>query len=127
MKGPSAENDSELPPIDGDRVQLQQMLLNLIVNAAEAMVSLPSADRRLSISTVPEAGMIRLCVADRGPGVTAQAMGRLFEPFWSTKADGMGIGLAVCRRIVERHGGRIWIESAPGAGATFFFTLPAGD
>jgi C4-dicarboxylate-specific signal transduction histidine kinase len=115
----------ELPALDGDRVQLQQMLLNLVTNAADAMASLPEADRRLTIETTAEAGMIRVCVADLGPGVTAEAKTKLFEPFWSTKTDGMGIGLAVCRSIATAHGGTLDVTNAPDGGAVFCVRLPA--
>jgi C4-dicarboxylate-specific signal transduction histidine kinase len=114
----------ELPPIAGDRVQLQQMLLNLIVNAADAMNTLPEAQRLLTISSEPEDGLVRLCVTDRGPGVGAEEMNKVFEPFWSTKAEGMGIGLAVCRSIVAAHHGTLDVENAPDGGAVFCVRLP---
>jgi len=113
-----------LPPVEGDRVQLQQTLLNLIVNAADAMKTLPEAERVLSIDSALDAGMIKLCVADRGPGIPAQAMEKLFEPFWSTKADGMGMGLAVCRSIIAAHHGTLDVENAPDGGAVFCVRLP---
>jgi C4-dicarboxylate-specific signal transduction histidine kinase len=114
-----------LATLDGDRVQLQQMLLNLIANAADAMAPLPEAERRLTIATAPEAGTIRLDVSDRGPGVAAEAQSKVFEPFWSTKADGMGIGLAVSRSIVVAHGGTLTVANAPCGGAVFSVRLPA--
>jgi signal transduction histidine kinase len=115
----------DLPPLDGDRVQLQQMLLNLIVNAADAMDALPEAARVLTIATALDAGMVCLSVADRGPGIPAEAADKLFEPFWSTKAEGMGIGLAVCRSIVAAHHGTLEASNAPGGGAVFHARLPA--
>ncbi|HSM22456.1 MAG TPA: ATP-binding protein, partial [Rubrivivax sp.] len=115
----------DLPPLEGDRVQLQQMLLNLIVNAADAMKTLPESERVMTISSALEAGMIRLCVTDRGPGIPAEAMVKLFEPFWTTKAEGMGIGLAVCRSIVAAHHGTLDVENAPEGGAAFCARLPA--
>jgi signal transduction histidine kinase len=115
----------ELPPLEGDRVQLQQMLLNLIVNAADAMSALPEPQRVMTISSALESGMIRLSVADRGPGIPVESMGKLFEPFWSTKADGMGIGLAVCRSIVAAHHGTLGVANAPDGGAVFCVRLPA--
>ena len=114
-----------LPSLDGDRVQLQQMLLNLIVNAADAMSALPEAERVMTIDTALDAGMIRLCVADRGPGIPAEMMDKVFEPFWSTKSAGMGIGLAVCRSIVAAHRGTLDVANAPGGGAVFCARLPA--
>ena len=101
------------------------MLLNLIVNAADAMNTLPETGRVMTISSALEAGRIRLCVADRGPGVPAEAMDKLFEPFWSTKAEGMGIGLAVCRSIVAAHHGTLDVENASDGGAVFCVDLPA--
>jgi signal transduction histidine kinase len=115
----------DLPPLEGDRVQLQQMLLNLIVNAADAMNTVPETGRVMTISSALEANMIRLCVADRGPGIPAEAMDKLFEPFWSTKADGMGIGLAVCRSIVAAHHGTLDVVNAADGGAVFCASLPA--
>ena len=115
----------DLPPLEGDRVQLQQMLLNLIINAADAMRTLPETGRVMTISSALETGMIRLCVADSGPGVPAAAMDKLFEPFWTTKAEGMGIGLAVCRSIVAAHHGTLDVENAPEGGAVFCARLPA--
>ena len=114
-----------LPPIAGDRVQLQQMLLNLIVNAADAMAELPEDRRVLTIATTLDAGAVRLSVADRGPGVPAEALEKLFEPFWSTKAGGMGMGLAICRSIVEAHRGSLLVTNAPAGGAEFCALLPA--
>ena len=115
----------DLPTLEGDRVQLQQTLLNLIVNAADAMNTLPESQRVLTISTATEGRMIRLCVADRGAGVPAESMDKLFEPFWSTKADGMGIGLAVSKSIVDAHHGALEVSNAPEGGAVFCVCLPA--
>jgi signal transduction histidine kinase len=115
----------DLPTLEGDRVQLQQTLLNLIVNAADAMNTLPESERVLTISTAKEGRMIRLCVADRGAGVPAESMDKLFEPFWSTKADGMGIGLAVSKSIVDAHHGALEVSNAPEGGAVFCVCLPA--
>jgi signal transduction histidine kinase len=116
--------EPDLPPVEGDRVQLQQTLLNLVVNAADAMKTLPESERVLTIASALDAGMIKLCVADRGPGIPAQAMDKLFEPFWSTKADGMGMGLAVCRSIVSAHDGTLDVENAADGGAVFCVRLP---
>ncbi len=113
-----------LPSIAGDRVQLQQLMLNLIVNATDAMDDLTETGRVLTISTALHDGSVSLCVADRGPGVAAEALGQLFEPFWSTKADGMGMGLAICRSIVEAHHGSLNVTNAPEGGAVFCAQLP---
>jgi C4-dicarboxylate-specific signal transduction histidine kinase len=115
----------DLPLVEGDRVQLQQVLLNLIINAADAMSALPETRRVMTITSALESGMIRLCVADRGPGIPAESMDKLFQPFWSTKADGMGIGLAVCRSIVAAHHGCLDVANAPEGGAVFCVRLPA--
>ncbi len=113
-----------LPPIAGDRVQLQQLLLNLIVNATDAMDKLPDTGRVLTIHTALRDGAVSLCVADRGPGVPAEALGKVFEPFWSTKAAGMGMGLAVCRSIAEAHRGSLAVTNASEGGAVFCALLP---
>jgi C4-dicarboxylate-specific signal transduction histidine kinase len=115
----------DLPQLSGDRVQLQQLLLNLIVNATDAMEAIPELERELTISAEAQAGEILLCVADRGPGIPADAMDKLFEPFWSTKAAGMGIGLAVCRSIAVAHRGSLTAANAPAGGAIFCTRLPA--
>jgi C4-dicarboxylate-specific signal transduction histidine kinase len=108
-----------------DAVQLQQVLLNLIVNACEAMSGRPSGERRLTIATrVVENGRTLECsVRDRGHGVSQQALGRIFEPFVTTRHDGLGLGLAICRSIIEAHGGRLAAANAPDCGAVFHFTL----
>jgi two-component system, sensor histidine kinase and response regulator len=106
-----------------DKVQIQQVLPNLIRNAAEAMSD--STHPVLVIATAPAAeGMIELSVADRGPGLRAQVRERLFQPFVTTKSDGMGVGLSICHSIVEAHGGRIWAEDNPGGGTVFRLTVP---
>ncbi|MHA6718045.1 PAS domain-containing sensor histidine kinase [Sphingomonas sp. RS6] len=105
-----------------DRVQIQQVLVNLIRNAVEAVAESPR--RQLTIGTDVAANhMIRIYVADSGPGVDPAIQSRLFQAFASTKEHGMGLGLSICRTIVEAHGGRIWVERAPGGGAMFCFTL----
>lgn len=111
--------------VDGDRVQLQQMLLNLIVNAADAMADGPEPQRRLTLRTAQAGGEIRVVVADRGPGIPEAERERIFDPFWSTKHSGMGVGLAICRSIVAAHRGRLEVSDAPGGGAVFCAILPA--
>ncbi len=113
-----------LPPIAGDRVQLQQLLLNLVVNASDAMDELPDAARVLTVGTALRDGAVSLCVADRGPGVPAEALGKVFEPFWSTKAGGMGMGLAICRAIAEAHRGSVAVTNSSEGGAVFCVLLP---
>lgn len=115
-----------LPPIEGDRVQLQQVALNLVINAVEAMTAVGRGARELLIGTGrTEAGDVRVTVRDSGPGVDPSRMDRLFEAFYTTKPGGTGIGLAICRSIVEAHGGRLWVEANQPRGAVFQFTVPA--
>lgn len=119
--------DAELRPVRGDRVQLQQVLLNLILNASEAMSAISDRPRDLLIKTEQLAGE-QLCVAvrDTGVGVVAQEAERLFEAFYTTKVNGLGIGLSICRTIIEGHRGRLWVQPNPDHGATFLLTLPCG-
>jgi len=114
----------DLPSIQGDRVQLQQVILNLIINAVEAMSSLREGSRELLISTRKDASGLLVTVRDSGPGLSAESLERLFDPFYTTPAGGMGMGLSICRSIVEVHGGRIWASCDFSQGATFQFTLP---
>jgi two-component system sensor kinase FixL len=117
--------DAEVPSVEVDRVQIQQVLLNLIRNAVEAMEG--AARRELSVSIGMAEDMVQVNVADTGPGVPSEVQERLFQPFVTTKTDGMGIGLSVCRTIVEAHGGRLWMEPNPGGGSVFSFTVPAAE
>lgn len=114
-----------LPPVLGDHVQLQQVLLNLILNANDAMAAHPPAARRLGIATARADGMVRVSVTDQGCGLTGGDGERIFQPFFTTKSHGLGMGLAICRTITAAHGGRIWAEPNPGRGTTFHLTLPA--
>ncbi|MBE2242592.1 MAG: PAS domain-containing protein [Burkholderiaceae bacterium] len=111
--------------VDGDRVQLQQLLLNLILNAAEAMAAMPEPRRRIAVQTEQAQGQVRLVVADQGPGIAEADLPRIFEPFWSSKGTGMGLGLPICRSIVLAHQGRIEASNAPQGGAVFCAILPA--
>src|SRR4051812_42189242 len=107
-----------------DRIQIQQVLVNLIRNAAEAMDGSPR--REITLATAPkEPGLIEASVADTGPGMPADVVGRLFQPFVTTKPDGMGVGLSICRTIIEAHGGHIRAEASPEGGTVFRFTLEA--
>ncbi|MEO8115338.1 MAG: PAS domain S-box protein [Phenylobacterium sp.] len=105
-----------------DKVQVQQVVLNLMRNAIDAMEAWPS--RELTVSARPAADdMVEVGVTDTGPGISPEVIDRLFQPFVTTKAQGMGLGLSICRTIVEAHGGRIWVEANPGGGTVFRFTL----
>ena len=117
-----AEN---LPPVMGDRVQLQQVVLNLLRNASDAMGTIQDRPRELLIRTErDEEDRVRLSVKDAGIGLTPETADKLFEAFYTTKTDGMGIGLSVSRSIIERHQGRLWAEQNAGPGATFSFSVP---
>jgi PAS domain S-box-containing protein len=120
--------DEGLPLVHGDRVQLQQVMLNLMINAVEAMAGVGEGTRELSITTrVTGARAALVAVGDSGPGVDVRDLERLFEPFYTTKADGMGMGLSICRSIVEAHGGRLWASVNVPCGAVFQFVLPGGE
>ena len=114
--------DPDLPNAVVDRVQIQQVLLNLIRNAMEAMEGCEV--RELSVGSIVEDGAVLVSVADTGGGIAPEIEARLFQPFVTTKSAGMGIGLSVCRTIVEAHGGRIWVERNAAGGSAFRFTLP---
>jgi signal transduction histidine kinase len=116
----------ELPRIQCDRVQLQQVMLNLIVNAIQAMSGVEDGNRELHISTVSiEPEGVCVTVRDTGHGLRPESLPRLFEPFYTTKPDGMGMGLSICRSIIEAHGGRLWATKCEPRGALFQFTIPA--
>jgi two-component system, LuxR family, sensor kinase FixL len=117
---------SALPPIAGDRVQLQQLLLNLILNGADAMAANPPGTRRLHLQTILRQDRVRTSVRDAGGGLPAEVE-RLFQPFYTTKPQGLGLGLAICRSIVEAHHGRLWAETHPEQGAVFHFELPLAE
>jgi signal transduction histidine kinase len=115
----------ELPQVVGDRVQLQQVILNLLLNAVDSMARVEDRARVLVVATVCEAGdRVCLSVRDSGVGVDAQVLARLFEPFYTTKTDGMGIGLFVSRSIIESHRGSLRVTANEGPGATFSFSVP---
>ncbi|MCL4788662.1 MAG: ATPase [Verrucomicrobia bacterium] len=116
----------ELPPVTGDRVQLQQLLLNLILNAADAMAAKSPGKRRLHLRTMLQGERVRASVRDEGEGLPAD-VDRLFQPLYTTKPQGLGMGLAICRSIVDAHGGRLWAENHSEGGAVFHFELPVAE
>ncbi len=122
----STDFEAALPRVVADRVQTSQVLLNLVTNACDAMETTPAEQRRLLLSAGrADRDLVRVSVADSGSGIVQADVDSLFQPFVTTKATGMGLGLAVCRTIVAAHGGRIWATNNPGRGTTFHFTLPA--
>jgi two-component system, LuxR family, sensor kinase FixL len=108
-----------------DRVQIQQVLVNLMRNAIEAMQQSPS--RALALSAFARDGQVVISLADSGPGLPPAVAGRLFEPFVTSKENGMGMGLSICRSIIAQHGGQIWADPNPAGGTIFRFTLPAAE
>jgi PAS domain S-box-containing protein len=123
--GVSVDLPDDLPPILGDRVQVQQVLLNLLLNAFDAMNERRRADRQVTIRAErQDARYIHTAVRDSGPGLGGDEIDRIFQPFYTTKRDGLGMGLSICRSIIEAHGGRLWAENNSDEGATFSFTVP---
>jgi signal transduction histidine kinase len=113
-----------LPSVWGDRVQVQQVLLNLVLNALEALATVPERPRQVWIRVQPEAaGTVRVAVEDTGVGMAQEQLDAIFTAFYSTKAQGLGMGLAISRTIIEQHGGRLWAVPHDGPGATVQFTL----
>jgi PAS domain S-box-containing protein len=116
----------DLPPVAGDRVQLQQVILNLVMNGIEAMKKVADRPRELLVRSRPDAsGAVLVAVQDTGIGLEPQSVERVFEAFYTTKAEGLGMGLAICRSIIEAHGGQLWAEANEPWGAVFQFTLPS--
>jgi C4-dicarboxylate-specific signal transduction histidine kinase len=114
-----------LPHIQGDRVQLQQVILNLMINSIQAMSDLAGGERELHVTTEPILSEgVRVAVRDTGPGFSAENLQRLFAPFYTTKPNGMGMGLSICRSIIEDHGGRLWASRIKPQGALVQFTIP---
>ena len=118
-----------LPNVRGDRVQLQQVILNLLMNAFDAMKETPSQDREVMVRAhVNGDGVVEISVRDHGIGFPTDKLAKIFDPFYTTKRDGLGMGLAISRSIVEAHGGRLWAKNNTDRGSTFYFTIPAtGD
>jgi hypothetical protein len=114
-----------LPPVFADRIMIEQVVLNLVKNGIEAMHQTPTDERALNLTArLDGERMVEVAVADRGCGLTDEQAERLFTPFFTTKVEGMGMGLNICRSIVEYHDGRLWVQPNPGGGSVFRFTLP---
>ena len=120
----TAELAPSLPVVDADRVCLQQVVLNLIMNAMDAMDLVEASERQLSVRTRRLDGAVEVAVSDTGGGIPADRLPKLFDAFFTTKKEGIGLGLAIARSIIEAHRGRIWAEDHRGRGATFRLTLP---
>ena len=117
--------DPDLPRARGDKVQLQQVLLNLLLNAFDAMRDCPADERDVLLrAELDGADMLRISVSDHGTGLTSDQLDKIFQPFFTTKREGLGMGLSISRSIVEAHDGRIWAENNRDQGATFYFMLP---
>jgi signal transduction histidine kinase len=117
---------SGLPPVRGDRIQLQQVIVNLAVNGMEAMTSVQDRDRVLIVRTQrDQSDRILVALADAGTGIEPGHLNRVFDAFHTTKPGGLGMGLAICRSIIEAHGGRLWADANVPRGAIFRFTVPA--
>jgi signal transduction histidine kinase len=114
-------------PVRVDPIQIQQVIVNLLQNGFQAMADTERSERRLSVTTSrTEGGMAQIAVADRGVGLSEEDAERLFESFFTTKQDGLGIGLSISRSIIEKHDGHVWVTPNPDKGVTFRFTLPLG-
>jgi signal transduction histidine kinase len=120
------ELDETLNPVTGNRVQLQQVLFNLVTNAIEAMELVPERTMLVK-SELESGGEVRVTVEDSGSGIDPKVIDRIFNSFFTTKADGMGMGLSICRSIIESHGGRLWASPGITRGTVFRFTLPTGS
>jgi signal transduction histidine kinase len=114
----------DLPPIMADRVQLQQVLMNLMLNSIEAMKGMNTPGRLTIKSHQDDSGQLLISVMDTGVGVPAEKMDQIFNPFFTSKSEGTGMGLPISRSIIESHGGRLWAVSNPESGSIFNFTLP---
>ncbi|MBN1817163.1 MAG: GHKL domain-containing protein, partial [Sedimentisphaerales bacterium] len=119
------EIEEAIPPVAGDRIQIQQVILNLILNSIEALLNIKTGSRSILVRAHrQDAQTVTFSVKDNGPGINADAMPHLFEAFYTSKPKGLGMGLAICRSIVENHGGRLWAGNNLDGGATFYFTIP---
>ena len=122
------EMSGDLPPVRGDRVHLQQVLLNLIINAMDALNGVSPENRRVHVSArLDDAQLVEVAVRDTGHGIDSEKLATIFDPFFATKPNGMGMGLPISRTIIEAHGGKLWAERNDDAGATFRFTLKIAE
>jgi two-component system sensor kinase FixL len=122
------ELNSSLPLARGDRIQMQQVVLNLMLNAFDAMKDGPVNERRVVLQMEQDGpGAVRVAVRDRGIGLNGDSLDQIFQPFYTTKRDGLGMGLSISRSIIEDHGGRLWAENNPDRGVTFYFTVPVEE
>jgi two-component system sensor kinase FixL len=116
---------NDLSFVRGDKVQIQQVVLNLLLNAFDAMTECPVNEREVKLRMEAESsGFVQVAVSDCGTGVSSDKLDKMFQPFFTTKGEGLGMGLSICRSIIEAHGGRLWAENNELHGATFYFTLP---
>jgi C4-dicarboxylate-specific signal transduction histidine kinase len=115
------------PTVSGDRVQLQQVLFNLIINAIEAVHAVKDGPRELRITSTTDSSVVQVSVEDTGVGLGQEDLDRIFHPFYTTKRDGIGMGLSISRSIIEAHGGQLWVVSRSPRGAIFQFSLPKAD
>jgi C4-dicarboxylate-specific signal transduction histidine kinase len=122
-----AELADDLPVLQGDRVQLQQVILNLIINAIEAMSSVGEGPRHLLITTSKVGANVLVTLRDTGPGLVPAMLEQVFDPYYTTKPSGLGLGLSICRSIIEAHGGRLWASANMNRGATFQFIVGEGN
>jgi len=119
------ELDKNISYVNGDRVQLQQVVLNLIINSSEALMGVKQKSKSIVVRTNQNSeDNVTVSVTDNGPGIDDTVMSYLFKPFYTTKKEGLGMGLAISRSIIDEHGGRLWAENNHGRGATFYFTIP---
>ena len=123
----SCDFAARLPEVRGDKIQLQQVLLNLLLNAFDAMKDCSVEDREVSLRVEGGAGMVEVSVSDHGTGLTSDKLDKIFQPFFTTKREGLGMGLSISRSIIEANGGRLWAENNNGRGATFHFTVPVAE
>jgi C4-dicarboxylate-specific signal transduction histidine kinase len=119
--------DPDRPQVRGYPIELQQVILNLLLNGADAMRGITLAERVLTVRIESRAHEVELSVSDRGTGIEPEQMSKLFQPFFTTKSEGLGMGLAICSEVARSHGGRLWAESNSSAGMTFHFALPMAN